>query len=123
MLTAFLLLLAGMCYDLNQADSVFACDSSPISATRFLISPDKSPVRVLSTLETLGQRVTVTAAKPSVRAARKSCTKYDAPLISVGTISHNPNTIFRTVSKGMHHEARSNIVIVSYIHMQDGEKI
>lgn len=120
-LTALMLLFYGTCFNLSQAGSIFACEFSPLSANRFLTLQNTRLSREIAAPDVPNQRVTSNTEHVE-RNGRRAFTRLVMSVIFSGSIAPNFPLLFRAISKGLHHEARSNIIIVRYIHTKDGRK-
>ena len=122
LITALFILVSGMCMEIPQADSFFACiDNSP--STSYLSSPEGALSRYeLSSRETIGVRseafVETTAKRPVLRTTfRGPLTLYLAELFLLKT-----SNIQLTVETSCAPKTHYFTELLNYIHKQDGKK-
>lgn len=123
-LMAVLLLSSGMCFDLTQADSLFAYDRSPLSATCFFCSCDTFTPQKLCTSEMLGHADAILNIRTLTlgRAVRNTGFRFSSSA-SPGQMSFQKSAAHcRAVICGLCHQAYGRTTIVRYIHDQDGTK-
>ena len=120
-ITAMFILLSGMCLEIPQADSLFAClDDS--SVTSYLSSPEGTLSQYeLSSRETTGVRSTSFISNESKRPILRNTLRFFVILFLAEIFLRKASDLQRAVETVCSPETHYFTALLNYIHRQDGK--
>lgn len=122
-ITAWFILLSGMCLEVPQADSLFACiDNS--SSTSYMSSPEGTLSQYeLSSRETIGVRGTAFISSISRRPILRTTLRISLIMFWAEIFLLKTSNLQRAAETVCAPETHYFTALLNYIHRQDGKKI
>lgn len=122
LIIALLIALSGMCVEIPQADSFFACfDENPVNSC--LIAPEGELSQYkLSSRETIGIQDIAFVARMFKRQTERNIFCQQAPILVSTTDCMRTSDLQRTIETVHAPATYYSVMLLHYIQMQDGQK-
>lgn len=121
LLTA-IMLLSGMCYEKVHADSLFSYESLADNTSSMDSSDSLADNTVLLLGELFSQRNVITSIRHTRQTDERTGPRTDLYLSFVDALPHYSIFYSMAADVELYSEARSNTVIINFIHHKDGKK-